>query len=151
MRPGTVASSTPPGARMRCEGRESRAHVVDELQRLRDDRTVEGVVGDLRSIGEVGDDRRLRVSLRRHEDVHLLDTPPEAGRVVGRGDLEHAPANVGGVGSDEALDVHAIDRRPALEAPVGVDRRDAPEVTEVERPAPSPVHVRAPKRPQPAP
>ena len=71
---------------------------------------------------EVADDRRLRVPLGRHQDVDALDARAEAARVVGRRDLEHPAADVAGVIADEALDVDAVDRRPALEAPVRVDR-----------------------------
>ncbi len=88
---------------------------------------------------EVADDRRLRVSLRRHEDVDLLDAASEPRRVVRRRDLEHAAADVGRVRADEALDVDAVDRRAALEAPVGVDRRRPAQVTEIRRAAPAPV------------
>ena len=48
---------------------ERRAHVVDELERLRHDRAVERVVRDVRRVGEVADDRRLGVALLRHQDV----------------------------------------------------------------------------------
>ena len=46
------------------------------------------------------------------------------------------------VRADEALDVDPIDRRSALEAPVGVDRRDAPEIAELRGTSPVPVDDR---------
>ena len=42
------------------ERRERGAHVVDELERLGHDRAVERVARDVRRVGEVADDRRLR-------------------------------------------------------------------------------------------
>ena len=77
--------------------RERGADVVDELEGLRDDRAVEGVVRDLGRVREVADDRRLRVSLLRHQDVDPLDALSEPGYVIRRGDLEDATADVGGV------------------------------------------------------
>ena len=88
---------------------------------------------DLRRVGEVADDRRLGIALGRHEDVDPLDVPSEPGRVVRRRDLEDPPADVRGVRADEALDVDAVDRRSALEAPVRVDRRHASQVAELRR------------------
>ncbi len=128
--------------------RERGADVVDELQRLGDDRAVEGVGRDVRRVREVADDRRLRVPLLRHQDVDLLDAGSVASRVVRSRDLEDVAANVRLVSSDEALDVDAVDRRAALEAPVRVDGRDAPQVAEIERASLSPVDERAPDRPE---
>ena len=130
--------------------RERGADVVDELERLRDDRAVERVARDLRRVGEVADDRRLRVSLGRHQDVRPLDAVSEARRVVGRRDLEDAAADVGRMGADERLDVDAVDRRAALEAPVRVDRRHAAEVAERRWTAPTPVDVGRAERAEPA-
>ena len=75
---------------------------------------------------------------------------PNRRRVVRRRDLEHATADVAGVRADEALDVDAVDRRPALEAPVRVDRRDAPEVAEIGRAPPAPLDEGAAHRSKPA-
>ena len=129
--------------------RERGANVVDELERLRDDRAVERVARDLRGVGEVADDRRFRVAFRRHEDVALLDPVTEPVRVVGRGDLEdacrgcppHAPPR-------KRVHVDAVDRRAPLEAPVRVDRRRTPECAEVDGPAPPPVDVGGAERTQ---
>src|SRR4029078_8335040 len=62
-----------------------------------------------------------------------LAAAPEPRRVVRRRDLEHAAADVGGVRADELLDVDAVDRRAALEAPVRVDRRHTTQVSERRR------------------
>ena len=122
--------------------RERRPDVVDELQRLRHDRAVERVARDLGGVGEVADDRRLRVALLRHEDVDARDVGAVARRVVGRRDLEDAPADVGGVLADESLDEDPVDRRSPLVPPVRVDRRRPAQRAEVEGSAAPPVDVR---------
>ena len=81
---------------------------------------------------------------------HARDVAAEPVRVVGRGDLENSSADVVGVATDETLDVDPVDRRAALEAPVGVDRGRAPELSELRwATAPALDHGRA-KRPEPA-
>ena len=123
------------------ERRERGADVVDELERLGHDRAVERVVRDVRRVCEVADDRRLGVALRRHQDVAALDSASEPRRVVRRRDLEHAAADVHGVRADELLDVDAVDRRAALEAPVRVYRRHAAQVSERGRASTAPRDV----------
>ena len=128
------------------QGRQSRADVVDELECLRDDRAVERLVRDLGGVGEVADDRRVRVALLRHEDVDACDVGAVARRVVGCRDLEDATADVAGALADEPLDEDAVDRRPSLVPPVRVDRRGATKRAEVGRAASSPVEVQLPAR-----
>ena len=130
--------------------RERRTDVVDELQGLRHDRAVERVARDLRRVGEVADDRRLRVALLRHEDVDARDVCAVARRVVGRRDLEDAPPDVGGALADEPIHEDAVDRRSPLVAPVRIDRRRPAQRAEVERPAAPPVDVGSPHGAQPA-
>ena len=90
--PGTVASSTSPGWRIRWSVGVG-PDVVNELERLRDDRAVECVVRDLRGVGEVTDDRRLQlpsVAMR----MSTCSTPRPNLVVVGRRDLEDTAADV---------------------------------------------------------
>ena len=132
------------------QGRQRTADVIDELERLRDDGAVERVVRDMGCVAEVADDRRLWIAILRHEDVHAQDVAAEPVRVVGRGDLENSSADVVGVATDETLDIDPVDRRAALEAPIGVDRGRAPELPELRwAMAPALDHGRA-KRPEPA-
>jgi len=84
-------------------------------------------------VGEIADDRGLRVSLGRHEDVDLLDAASEGVRVIRGCDLEDAPPDVGRVRADEPLDVDAVDRRSSLEPPVGIDRGETPKISEFRR------------------
>ena len=131
--------------------RERGAHVVDELQRLRDDRAVEacrpGCAARPSRSPTIVACGFPSVAMRMSTRSTLASEPR---RVVGRRDLEHAAADVGRVRADEPLDVHAVDRRSALEAPVRVDRRDAPEVAELRRPASGASRRRLPQRTKPA-
>ena len=118
------------------ECRERGAHVVDELQRLRHDRAVERIrpgsaAASVRSATIVASglpSSAMRMSTARHAVTRTgACSPVPRSRARGRGCRR--------VCADEALDVDAIDRRPALEAPVRVDGRDPAKITEVERPA----------------
>ena len=105
------------------EGRERSPHVVDELERLGDDRAVEArrrgcaahPSGRRRSspAGSPPSPSGCRPTRRRFRTGSCSRAPRS--RAHGRG--------CRCVAADEALDVDAVDRRPALEAPVGVDRR----------------------------
>ena len=106
--------------------------VVDVRKRLRADHTVEHPRRELPGLGEVGDQRGVRVARVYVEDVDLLDrsTASELRCVGAIADLEDLSADARGMLTEELLDVVAIDRQPALEPELVADRRDAAEAPE---------------------
>jgi hypothetical protein len=78
---------------MRCAC-ASGAHVVDELQRLREDEAVERLIGNLVGDGEIGEDRRVRICRINVEDVFLAQVTLEPIGVRAVHDFEQAAADV---------------------------------------------------------
>ena len=104
-------------------GTKSRRNVLHEQEDLRDDQTVERVVGNTFAVREVGDDRGAGVALEDVEDVGLEDVTTESRDVLVAGDLERATTNVGGVLTDELPDVDPIEGSAAARAPRREGRR----------------------------
>ena len=85
--------------------------VVDQVQRLRHDDAVEGPIGDLRSVGEVADDRGRRIAAVDVKHVSPGRTiAAVAARVLVVSDLERPAGDVSPVRLEEALDVVTVDR-----------------------------------------
>ena len=102
-------------------------NLVDELQRLCEDEAIEPFGLEVGSIREIGHDGGVRVRAVEVEDVDARHPRAEAPKVAVAADLEACPADVPPVLIEERLDVIAVDRQPAVEAPVPTDRGRAPE------------------------
>ena len=108
------------------------ADVVDQVQRLRYDDAVEGPIGDLRSVGEVADDRGGRIAA-----VDVEHVPPGrtiaavAARVFVVSDLERPAGDVSPVRLEEALDVVTVDRQAAVVPELVADGLKPAQVTPV--------------------
>ena len=99
-------------------------HLGDHVQRLRQDDAVVHVVGQVRHRTQIGQDGRPEIGLVDVEHVAARDrVAAETGGVAGFLHFEHGATHVAGVGLDELLDVDAIQRPPAVVAPVERQRR----------------------------
>ena len=105
---------------------QRRFEVVDQVQRLGQHDAVERLVGQGPVIGEIADDgrpRRVGVDVEHVGVRHAGAAEPSRVGVVAH--LEHAAADVGGMGGEERLDVVAVDGSAAPVAEVAGDRRRA--------------------------
>src|SRR5262245_49851724 len=85
-------------------------HVVDQLQRLREDDAVEDGGGDVTGVRQVGNDRRVRVIRVDMEDVVGADLfAAESLGIDILADLEHMPSHVLRPAGEKVLNVVAID------------------------------------------
>ncbi len=104
--------------------RDGLVHRGDDVKRLGQDHAI---VRGVRNVGcgaQVGDHGGAGVGLGEVDDVAALDGgSSKATRVVGLLYLEHHPADIGRVLSNELLDVDAVQRAAALVAPVARQRR----------------------------
>ena len=121
--PGTVTSTTPPGASILCSVWTTAVDVVDELHCLGDDGAIERGRWNPVSFGQVADDRNRRRRDRRMQHVAAGDviTAVTAGH-VGIADFEHPPTDGLRLSRHELIDIETIDGRTTIEAPVVADR-----------------------------
>ena len=112
-------------------------HVVDQVDRLRQDETVVGILRHLLDGSQVGHDCRAMIAGIDVEDVGAAyAVAAVARRELGIQHLQHVAVHVGGVPPHEDVNEMSIDRHAAIEPPVAADRRGAAQVLEFQRPAP---------------
>src|SRR5438477_415881 len=99
----------------------SGAHVIDVLQRLREDEAVERRIGNVLCGSQIADDGGERVTRIDVEDVSLGDSAAKSVGVAGVADLEDASANEMALLAQEPLDVEAVDRCPAVVTEICAD------------------------------
>ena len=107
-------------------------HVVDEVQRLRENDAVVGSRSDRVRMAEIGDDRRRAVGRIDVDDITRRDRVPAVlFRVHPVSDLEDSSSNVSPVSIQKALDVITVDGLPPIPAPVVAEWLGSPEITPV--------------------
>ena len=123
---GKRREDDPAGAQDPVERGDCEVDVVDQVQRLRHDDAVEGPIGDLRSVGEVADDRGGRIAAVDVEHVSPGRTiAAVAARVFVVSDLERPAGDVSPVRLEEALDVVTVDRQAAVVPELSADGLEA--------------------------
>ena len=112
---------------------DSGTNTVDELQRLREDYSIELIRRDVRRIGEIAENRCCAFRRANVEDVADRDAvAAEPPRVTVVAYLQHTVTDVRGVLRQKPLNVIAIDWPASIEPPFaadGVSRRRSPKFT----------------------
>jgi hypothetical protein len=107
------------------------AWLEKELQRLSQNDTVEGFVGDLGRGLQISNDRRAR-SIRIIQNVALDYTfGAVAARIGGVAEFEDFAMHVTGVLRQESLDEVSIHGETTVIAPVPAERRQTPQVPKI--------------------
>src|SRR5215218_8525388 len=128
---------------------DRRSCVVDKVERLRADDTIERIRRHIVSAGEVGDDRCPTIVLIHIKHVALGDALAAIlSGETGVFDLQHPPSDVLSITGDKALDIVAIYWPPAVKPELAADRLQPPQVTEtyVPRPPSRPTSTTPPGR-----
>ena len=113
---------------------QSRPHVVNELKCLSKDNAVKGVRREVVGTGQVCNDGRLGVALLHMEHVALYHPLPAKAPGVGVvADLQDMSPNIRGVGSQEVLNVVAVNALSPVEAELAADRLKPAQATEAHK------------------
>src|SRR5262249_5924109 len=107
-------------------------HIVDEVQRLRDHKTVEGTFRQETGLRQVADNGCLWRIRRNVKDIltgyPLTAETPAIGRVA---DFQCAAPNIGAMSAEELFHVVTIDRHAAIETENRADRLGSTEISEI--------------------
>ena len=99
------------------------SHVVDEVQRLREDEAVVGLERQLLRDTKISDQRRARIPRVDVEDIRMIHPlRAERCRQAAVQHFEHPTMNVGRMLGQEPENVVPIDRESAFASPVPADR-----------------------------
>ena len=109
--------------------------IPNQVKCLGQDHAIQAAVSDDRRIGQIADQGRLRIA-----GVHVQDflpryaVTPKKARILVVADFKYRAANIGSVPLQEALNVIAIDRQPAVPPKSVTDRRDGDKISEADSP-----------------
>lgn len=107
-----------------------RRHVVNQVQRLGDDRAIESLFWQHPRLADVTNYRRARL-VPQMEHVLALDPPTEPPRIKVFADFQHTAPNAVLVRAQELLDIITVDRGSPIEAECRADRLGSSKVAEV--------------------